>query len=103
MNGQAVSLAEIPFDALVTFFVLLVGLPAVGLQSLPTEIRQVLEKRWTLLAAAFGVPLGIAALVATACVLIHRNAIWPDGPVWSMGLGTLALICVVTVFVIPRR
>ena len=103
MNGQAVLLAEIPFDALVTFFVLLVGLPAVGLQSLPTEIRQVLEKRWRLLAVAFGVPLGIAALVATACVLIHRNAIWPEGPVWSLGLGTLALICVVTVFVIPRR
>ena len=34
MSGQAAPLAEIPFDALVTFFVLLVGLPAVGLQPL---------------------------------------------------------------------
>ncbi len=103
MSGQAAPLAEIPFDALVTFFVLLVGLPAVGLQSLPAEIRRVLEKRWRLLAFAFGVPLGIAAGVATTCVLLHRNAIWPGGPVWSLGFGTLAVICVVTVFVIPRR
>ena len=45
MNPAApIVVSEIPFDALVTFFVLLIGLPAVVLQALPAEIRRVLEK-----------------------------------------------------------
>jgi hypothetical protein len=103
MSPQAGSLGEIPFDALVTFFVLLVGLPAVVMQSLPAEIRRVLEKRWRMLALDLGTPLAVASVVATLGVLAHRHAVWPNGPVWSIALGLLAVICVVTAFIIPRR
>jgi hypothetical protein len=94
---------EIPFDALVTFFVLLVGLPAVVLQSLPSEIRRVIERRWRLLVVDLGTPLAVAATVAASCVVAHRSSWWPGGPLWSVGLALLALICIVTAFIIPRR
>jgi hypothetical protein len=103
MTPQAGPLGEIPFDALVTFFVLLVGLPAVVMQSLPAEIRRVLEKRWRMLAVDLGTPLTVASVVATLGVLAHRQVVWPNGPVWSIALGLLAAICVVTAFIIPRR
>jgi hypothetical protein len=97
------SLSDIPFDALVTFFVLLIGLPAVVLQSLPAEIRRVLEKRRALLARDLGLPILIAISTAAATVTVHRFGVWSDGPVWSIGLGMLALICIATALIIPRR
>ncbi len=97
------SAADIPFDALVTFFVLLIGLPAVVLQSLPAEIRHVIEKRRRLLARDLGLPIIVAVLVAAATVVAYRYGLWSDGPLWSAGLGVMAAICVVTAFVIPRR
>jgi hypothetical protein len=104
MNPASAALAsEIPFDALVTFFVLLVGLPAVVLQSLPTEIRRVLEKRRRLLARDLGLPILVAILVAAATVTVHRAGVASDAQVWSAGLGLLAAICIFTAFVIPRR
>jgi len=101
--SSAGAIGEIPFDALVTFFVLLVGLPAVVLQSQPPEIRRVLEKRWRLLAVDLGTPIAVAAVVATLAVVAHRAAFWRGGPLWSIALGLLAVICVFTAFVIPRR
>lgn len=95
--------AEIPFDALVTFFVLLIGLPAVVLQSLPAETRRVIEKRRSLVARDLGLPILVAVGVAAGSVLVYRSGAWPNGPVWSVGLGMLAAICVVTAFIIPRR
>lgn len=97
------SAADIPFDALVTFFVLLIGLPAVVLQSLPAEIRHVIEKRRRLLARDLGLPIVVAVLVAAATVVAYRYGLWSDGPLWSAGLGVMAAICVVTAFIIPRR
>lgn len=103
MTPGALPIGEIPFDALVTFFVLLVGLPAVVMQSQPAEIRRVLEKRWRLLAVDLGTPLAVASGIATLAVVAHRGAFWQNGPVWSVALGLLAVICVVTAFIIPRR
>jgi hypothetical protein len=100
---DAASFFEIPFDALVTFFVLLVGLPAVVLQSLPTEIRRVIERRWRLLVVDLGTPLVLATAVTAGCVVAHLYSSWPREPLWSFGLAALALICVFTAFVIPRR
>ncbi len=102
-SAPALIVTEIPFDALVTFFVLLIGLPAVVLQSLPPEIRQVLEKRRGMLARDLGLPIIIAIAVAAGTVVVHRYSVWPDGPVWSVGFGLLALISVMTAFVAPRR
>jgi len=99
MNGGG----EIPFDALVTFFVLLIGLPAVVLQALPVETRRVIEKRRGLVARDLGLPILLALVVSGATIAVYRMGIWSDGPVWSTGLGTLALICVVTALVVPRR
>lgn len=95
--------AEIPFDALVTFFVLLIGLPAVVLQSLPAETRRVIEKRRALVARDLGLPILVAIVVAATAVSMHRAGLWSDGPLWSVGFGLLAAICVVTAFIIPRR
>ena len=95
--------SEIPFDALVTFFVLLIGLPAVVLQSLPAEIRRVLEKRRRLLARDLGLPILGGILVAALTVIVHRAGIWSDGPVWSVGLGLLAAVCVITALIVPGR
>lgn len=103
MSPPAGAIGEIPFDALVTFFVLLVGLPAVVMQSLSAEIRRVLEKRWRLLAVDLGTPLAVASGIAAVGVIVHRAELWPDGPVWSITLGLLAVICVITAFIIPRR
>ncbi len=103
MTPPALGVSEIPFDALVTFFVLLIGLPAVVLQSLPAEIRRVLEKRRGMLARDLGLPIVIAMAVAAGTVVVHRYGVWSDGPVWSVGFGLLALISVVTAFIAPRR
>jgi hypothetical protein len=104
MNPAApIVVSEIPFDALVTFFVLLIGLPAVVLQALPAEIRRVLEKRRRLLARDLGLPIVAGALVAAATVIVHRAGVWSDGPVWSLGMGMLAGICVISAFIVPRR
>lgn len=102
MNGPPPT-SEIPFDALVTFFVLLIGLPAVVLQSLPEEIRDVLEKRRGMLARDLGLPIVAAIVVAAATVVVHRYGIWSGGPVWSVGLGLMAVISVMAAFVAPRR
>ena len=99
MNGGG----EIPYDALVTFFVLLIGLPAVVLQALPAETRRVIEKRRGLLARDLGVPIALALGVAGALLVLHPYQFWPEGPTWSVGLGVLALICVLTALVVPRR
>ena len=97
------SVGEIPFDALVTFFVLLIGLPAVVLQALPAETRRVIEKRRRLVARDLGLPVLLAIIVAAASVLVHRAGVWVGGPIWSVALGVLALVTLVTAFVIPRR
>jgi hypothetical protein len=95
--------SEIPFDALVTFFVLLIGLPAVVLQSMPAETRRVIEKRRRLVARDLGLPVLFAIGIAGVLVVLHRSEVWMEGPVWSVGLGLLAVICLVTAFIIPRR
>lgn len=103
MTGAPPTASEIPFDALVTFFVLLIGLPAVVLQSLPEEIRHVLEKRRGMLARDLGLPILVAIVVAAGTVVVHRYGVWSDGPVWSVGFGLLAALAVVAAFVAPRR
>jgi hypothetical protein len=103
MSPAPPTVSEIPFDALVTFFVLMIGLPAVVLQSLPAEIRQVLEKRRGMLARDLGLPIVLGMIVAAGTVVVHRYGVWSDGPVWSVGFGLLALLSVVAAFVAPRR
>ena len=101
--NPAPPVSEIPFDGLVTFFVLLIGLPAVVLNSLPAEIRRVLEKRRALLARDLGLPILIAIGVAAATVVVHRFGVWNDGPVWSVGFGMLAALATYAAFLAPRR
>lgn len=103
MNPETGVTGEIPFDALVTFFVLLVGLPAVVMQSLPNEIRRVLEKRGRLLAIDLGTPIALAVAIAAAAVIAHGTAVWPNGQVFGLAFGMLAMICIVTAFIVPRR
>ena len=53
---------EIPFDAISTFFIFMIGLPAIVFQWLAPEVRQVVVKRWQELVLDSGLPV-LAGLV----------------------------------------
>jgi len=94
---------EIPFDAIATFFVLLIGLPALVLQSLPPETRRVLEKRAGRLITLILIPILVAAGLGGVGVVAHHAGLWREGPLWSSVLTAIAIVCLVSAFYLPRR
>jgi hypothetical protein len=83
MNG------EIPFDAITTLFVFLIGVPAIVLQSMPPEVRRVVTKRRGRLLVEGGVPLAVAVAVTGGGIALAPNAAWDPGRTW---IGVLALL-----------
>jgi hypothetical protein len=94
---------QIPFDAFVTLLVFLVGVPAVVLQTLPGETRQLLAKRAGHLVMDAGLPFAAAvALVVGGGLAARSGAVEPD-VVWSATLAALLLLGVVSGVRIIRR
>jgi hypothetical protein len=94
--------ADIPFDAITTLLVFMVGVPAVLLQSLPPEVRLVVTKRWGALLVNAGIPVMLAALLALAGVVLHERV--PDtNLLWSTVLAGLFVLSAFTAFRVPRR
>ena len=96
MNG------EIPFDAITTLLVFMVGVPAVLLQSLQPELRLVVTKRWGALLFNAGIPVLVAVLLAFAGVVLHERVSKPS-LLWSCVLAGLFVLAAFTAFRIPRR
>jgi len=92
------TISEIPFDAVTTLLMFLVGVPAIVLQTLPPEIRRVVAKRWGRLVAALSVPALLGVLLCVGGVLAR------DLPeplltwTWSGILLVLALTGFLTIF-----
>ena len=91
MNG------EIPFDAITTLFVFLIGVPAIVLQSMPPEVRRVVTKRRGRLLAEMGVPLAVAVAVTGGGIALVPNA-WDPGRTWTGVLAVLFLVGSLTAF-----
>lgn len=94
---------QIPFDAFVTLLVFLVGVPAVVLQTLPGETRQLLAKRARHLVLDAALPFVFAAaLVIGGGLAARTGAVEPDAA-WSATLAALLLLGVVSGVRIIRR
>jgi hypothetical protein len=94
---------DIPFDAFVTLLVFLVGLPAVVLQTLPGETRQLLAKRARHLVLDTALPFGGAvAIVAGSGLAVRLGRIDPD-LVWTGTLAALLVLGLVSGVRIIRR
>ena len=94
---------EVPYDALVTLLVFMVGVPAVVLQTLPPEIRRVTTKRWARLLADLAAPAIFALAVSLAGVLAPRLSVQIERLTWSGVLGVLVLTALYTAFRILGR
>ncbi len=95
--------SAIPFDALTTLLVFMVGVPAVVLQTLPPEVRRVVTKRWSQLLANAGIPVLAALLGIAAALVLEARSDLPARWIWSTLLAALFGLVVVTAFHIPRR
>jgi hypothetical protein len=90
--------SDIPFDAVTTLLMFLVGVPAIVLQTLPPEIRRVVAKRWGRLVATLSIPalFGVALFAAG---VYARNLPEPQLTwAWSGILLVLALTGFFTIF-----
>jgi hypothetical protein len=94
---------EIPFDAFVTLFVFLVGVPAVVLQTLPAETRQLVAKRAGTLALDAGVPFaGALGVVAVGIGLAEMGLLQAEATL-TVVLGLLLAIGILSALRIARR
>lgn len=94
-------ISEIPFDAIITLFVFLVGIPALVLQALPMETRLLVTKRWWNLIATIAWPILVALAVVIIGIVLTRQVgfnVW----IWGVILATLFAIVCFTAFRIPR-
>lgn len=94
-------MTEIPFDAIVTLFVFLVGIPAIVLQALPVETRLLVTKRWRRLVAAVMWPIVLALAVVIVGVLVTEQLGFHTW-VWGLVLALLFAIVGFTAFRMPR-
>jgi hypothetical protein len=95
--------SAIPFDAITTLLVFMVGVPAVVLQTLPPEVRQVVTKRWERLLASIGLPVLAALLVVAAGLLLETRGGLPPRILWSGVIVLLFATVLVTAFRMPRN
>jgi hypothetical protein len=95
--------SEIPYDALVTLFVFLIGVPAVVLQTLPPETRQFVSKRPAQLVVDAVIPSAMALAVLSAGVAARRVG-WAEGDsTWALVLGGSLLIGVLAALHVARK
>lgn len=72
---------ELPLDALTTIFIFLIGLPAVLLQTLAPELREIVRKRRKLLVAVTILPIIISALIVLVGIaLTFKPDFWGVRP-----------------------
>lgn len=94
---------QIPFDAVVTLSVFLVGVPAVVLQTLPPEVRQVLAKRSGQLLVDAAVPFLLAAVVFVVGLTASRIGLVDGDAAWTAVLSTTLLIGVLSAVHVVRK
>ncbi len=92
----------IPFDAITTYFIFLIGLPAIVFQWLAPEIRPIVVKRARELLLDAGVPVVVAML------LVGIGIAYDDGDdgsewLWTAVLAALFGVATVTALRIPRK
>lgn len=89
---------EIPFDAVTTLLVFLIGVPAIVLQSLPPELRRVVTQRWRRVLAELSLPLLFAVAVTLGGLLVGPT-VRPDGRwTWTAVLGIVFGTAIFTAF-----
>jgi hypothetical protein len=84
---------DIPFDAIITLLVFLIGVPALVAQSMPTEVRRVVMKRSSRLQITTLFFVGLAALVIAGGAVLAAPTGNDDRPVWG-GVTTLLFLIV---------
>jgi hypothetical protein len=94
---------QIPFDAFVTLLVFLVGVPAVVLQTLPGETRQLLAKRARHLVVDAGLPFVGAVAFVFGGGFAARIGVVERDLAWSTTLAALLALGVVSGVRIIRR
>ena len=86
----------LPLDAIATFFIFMIGMPAILLQTLPAEIRRVVqdERRFEVALFTLG-PLLLAAGVVGVGVYLTRYHVAAESAelLWLFLLGVLLAIC----------
>lgn len=88
-----------PFDAITTYFIFLIGLPAIVFQWLAPEIRPIVVKRARELLVDAGAPIAVAMLLV-ALGLMHETARpW----IWTAILAALFCLAAITALRIPRK
>lgn len=92
---------DVPYDALTTLLVFMVGIPAVVLQSLAPEVRLVVTRRWGRLLLDVGLPVAVSFAIIAVAMFAQFQGVAADWT-WPAVLGGLFAIVGFTAFRIPR-
>ena len=76
-------MSDVPFDAIGSLFLFLIGVPALVIQSIAPEVRNVVSKRWLRLLLETGLPVALAFIAFVAGVF--RHVFWPNANTISLG------------------
>ena len=88
----------VPYDAITTMLVFLIGLPAIVFQWLPPEVRQIIVRRPGELLLDAGLPIALGLMIVTAAIIVPlANDLWPGI------LGALFVLSLFTAFRIPIK
>ncbi|HEX5688515.1 MAG TPA: hypothetical protein VFX76_00845 [Roseiflexaceae bacterium] len=101
---------DVPFDAVGSLLLFLIGVPALVIQSIAPEVRNVIFKRWRRLLLETGLPVAVALSVFIAGLM--RHMFWddqaaihlggnlvvplPDGGSWTWTIVLLVMIATAT-------
>ena len=94
---------EIPFDAIATFFIFMIGLPAIVFQWLAPEIRQVVVKRWHGLVLDSGLPVLAGLLLIGVGIYLMQSETSQVRWIWPTVMSGFVVLSTVTAFRIPRK
>jgi hypothetical protein len=92
-------MGDIPFDAIGSLLIFLIGIPALVIQSISPEIRHVVVKRWQWLLLDTGAPVVVAVVVVGLGLLVSWAGDWR----WVLVVGALFLIATYTAIRILYR
>ena len=94
---------EIPFDAIATFFIFLIGLPAIVFQWLAPEVRQVVVKRWQELVLDSGLPVLAGLVLLGVGIYLTQSESWQHRWIWFAVMSGFVVLSTVTAVRIPRK
>lgn len=89
----------IPYDAITTYFIFLIGLPAIVFQWLAPEIRPIIVKRAGELLVDAGAPVVAAVILVALGILAGNGKDW----LWTAVLTALFAVATFTALRIPRK